>query len=152
MTDPYNSAGPISTPNPYAPPQANLQMGPAVATTPRNDPIARLDVSDHWKSVFRLIEKAGGAKLPQLRDLERAERRRIMANWRAFFLGPIYLLAKGLWLPALVVFSTAVAVGLALEAMGFGGAQLGVGVGIYCYMRANVLYYRLKVLGEMPIG
>jgi hypothetical protein len=152
MTDPYNSASPVSTTNPYAPPQANLQVGPAVATTPRHDRIARLDVSEHWKSVFRLIEKAGGAKMPQLRDLERAERRKVTSNWGAFFLGPIYLLAKGLWLPAVVVFGAAVALGLGLEAMGLGGAKLGVGVGLYCHMRANVLYYRLKVLGEMPIG
>ena len=152
MTDPYNSAGPMPTTNPYAPPQANLQAGPAAAITPRNDRIARLDVSDHWKAVFRLIEKAGGASMPRLRDLERAERRKVMSNWRAFFLGPIYLLAKGLWLPAIVVFGTAVAVGLVLEAMGFGGVKTGMGVGFYCYMRANVLYYRLKVLGEMPIG
>jgi hypothetical protein len=152
MTDPYNSAGAMPTTNPYAPPQANLQVGAAAPATPRNDRIARLDVSDHWKAVFRLVEKAGGAALPKARDLDRAERRQLMANWRAFFLGPIYLLAKGLWLPAIVVFGSAVVLGLALEAMGFGGAKLGIGVGIYCYMRANVLYYRLKVLGEMPIG
>jgi hypothetical protein len=145
MSDPYNSAAPTPMANPYAPPRAALDMAPA-------DPISSLDVADSWKDVFRLIEKAGGSKLPQFRDLTVKERRAIQANWRAFFLGPIYFLAKGLWLPALVVFCTAVAIGLGLEAMGLGGVKTGIGVGFYCYMRANVLYYRLKVEGEQPWG
>jgi hypothetical protein len=145
MTDPYNSVGAPTMANPYAPPTARLQAAPA-------DRISRLDVAESWKAVFRLIEKAGGAKLPQFRDLSIKERRAIQANWRAFFLGPLYFLAKGLWRPALVVFGTAFAIILALEAMGFGGAKLGIGVGLYCYMRANVLYYRLKVDGEQPWG
>ena len=145
MSDPYNSATAMPVADPYAPPRASLQAAPV-------DRIARLDVADSWKDVFRLIEKAGGAKLPKFRDLSIKERRAIQANWRAFFLGPLYFLAKGLWRPALVVFGTAVAIGLGLEAMGFGGAKTGIGVGFYCYMRANVLYYRLKVDGEQPWG
>ena len=145
MSDPYNSAGAMPTANPYAPPRASLQAPP-------RDRISRLDVGDGWKDVFRLIEKAGGAKLPRFRDLANKERRAIQSNWRAFFLGPFYFLAKGLWRPALVVFATAVAIGLGLEAMGLGGVKTGMAVGFYCYMRANVLYYRLKVDGEQPWG
>jgi hypothetical protein len=147
MTDPSDSTAAtlMPTPDPYAPPRANLQAASV-------DRIARLDVADAWKDVFRLIEKAGGAKLPSFRDLPNKERRAIQSNWAAFFFGPFYFLAKGLWLPALVVFCSAIALGLALEAMGIGGAKLGIAFGFYCYMRANVLYYRLKVDGEQPWG
>ena len=145
MTDPCDSVGAPPMANPYAPPQASLQAAPA-------DRISCLDVAESWKVVFLLVEKAGGAKLPKFRDLSIKERRAIQANWRAFFLGPVYFLAKGLWRPALVVFGAAFAIITALEAMGFGGAKLGIGVGFYCYLRANVLYYRLKVEGEQPWG
>ena len=140
MTDPYNSA-PLLPANPYAPPKAPVLSA-------KLDPIARLDVSDKWKEIFRLIDDAGGPSLAGLRNLDRSGRRRVQTNWWALFFGPLYYLAKGLWLPAVTVFAVAVGVGMLFEAMGFGDVRFGVGVGILCSMRANVLYYRLKVLGE----
>jgi hypothetical protein len=114
------------------------------------DPIARLDVSDGWKRKFRLIEKAGGADLPNLRELPFGERRAIGFNFLAFFFGPFYYLAKGLWRPALMYFFLALALSVVLGLAGMGGLARAVGYGLAALygMRANVACYRKVVLGE----
>jgi hypothetical protein len=142
MSDPYNSHGTMLPP---------VTAAPGVAT-PRLpvDRISRLDVSEGWKEKFRLIEKAGGAGLPRFRDLPFGERMAVNTNWLAFFFGIFYLLAKGMWRPAISIFVIASAIFAALEMMGFGGVRGGVAVGVMCSMGANRWYYRQVVLGERP--
>ena len=143
MSDPYNSG-------PYVPPAAPLVADPSPRVQP--DPIARLDVSDAWKRKFRLIEKAGGPDLPHFRDLPFGERFSLNFNILAFLFGPIYYLIKGLWRQAVLYLVIAIALGLVLDAMGFGKFLRGVGYGfsaLYAF-RANVSYYRKVVLGETP--
>jgi hypothetical protein len=55
------------------------------------------EVSKRWLEVFALIESAGGAKLPELKSLGRGDRFKIKMNWLAFFFGPVYFLAMGMW-------------------------------------------------------
>ena len=137
VTGPYNSAPAYTPAVQPAPPS------PASATRPAYDHIAHLDVGDYWKKRFREIERSGA--------IERGAAA-YGTNWRAFFLGPIYFLAKGLWRQAIVYYVLAVALGVVLHAMGFGkGVRFAMlfvaGIGS---MRANLSYYRKVVLDEAP--
>jgi hypothetical protein len=140
MTDPYNTATPLA--NPYAPPAANVAPRPPV------DPISRLHVAESWKEIFRLIEQAGGSSLRKMRALAPSERRRVQFNVLGLLVGPIYYLMKGLWRPALAMFAVAFAVIFLLTMAGVRSANLGVGFGVVCAMRANVLYYKKMVEGD----
>ena len=144
MSDPYNSYGASVPP----------ATQPAAATPPRakTDPISRLDVSESWKRTFRLIDQAGGPALPHFRDLSFGERFGLNFNILAFFFGPFYYLAKGLWRQAVVYFIFTVVLALLLEAMGLGKLARGVGYGfaaVYA-IRANISYYKKVVLGDTP--
>lgn len=143
MSDPYNSG-------PHVPPTAPLVADPSPRAQP--DPIARLDVSDAWKRKFRLIEKAGGPDLPHFRDLPFGERLSLSLNVLALLFGPVYYLIKGLWRQAVLYVVIAIALGLVLDAIGFGEFLRGVGYGfsaLYAF-RANISYYKKAVLGETP--
>jgi len=147
VTDPYNSylgQGPVA-PAPAAPAASVNPYQP-----PRIDPIARVDVSDAWKAIFRQIERAGGESLPNFRDLSFSERWRIQTNWGAFFFGPFYYLAKGLWRQTITYMLLLVAVVMILEAMHLMPRGGGVGFGVLWSMRANISYYKRIVLGESP--
>ena len=148
MSDPYNSYGsqvaPVTRP-------AVAQSAPAPAPSrPTFDRIASLDVSDGWKRKFRLIEKAGGPDLPNFRDLPFGERFGMQMNFLAFFFGPIYYLIKGLWRQAVVYTVAIVVVLMVLEAMGVRVGRIGAAVGALYAVRANISYYKLRVLGEAP--
>ena len=144
MTDPFSpnqSQGPIA---PSATPAASAAQLP--------DPIAKLAVSDKWKDRFRAIQKAGGPGLPHFRDLPVSERRRVQFNFLAFFLGPLYYTAKGLWRQAVVYLLLAIAFVFALEAIGLDeiGHAIGYGFAAIYAVRANISYYKKAVLGETP--
>ena len=114
--------------------------------------IAQLDVSDSWKNTFRLIERAGGPDLPHLKELKSGERFSINFKALAFFLGPFYYLAKGLWKQAVLYLLLAIVLVLLFDAFGLEKVSKGVGYGfaaIYS-LRANVSYYRKVVLGVTP--
>lgn len=145
MGDPYNSGGV------YAPPSARIAEADA-STPAASSAIERLDVSQKWKARFRAIERAGGPKLPQFKQLPVAERRLAQLNWLAFLLGPFYFLAKGLWRQAVVYLGMAVACVLLFEALGWDKVANAVGYGFAAvYMlRANVSYYQRVVLGAPP--
>ncbi|MDR6992722.1 DUF2628 domain-containing protein [Luteimonas sp. 3794] len=142
MTDPYNSAGP------YAPPAA--RPDPVLTASAKPDPIAGLDVSESWKRKFRLIEKAGGPKLPGFRNLRPGERLRVNFNILGFLFGPIYFLIKGLWRQSVVYLICAVTLIVLFEVMGLGelARAMGYGFAALYAVRANVSYYRKVVLGE----
>ena len=142
--DPYNSHPSFApTDRPAASPTSTARMV---------DPIARLDVSDKWKDRFRAIERAGGPDLPKFRSLSPAERRGVQFNWIAFFLGPFYFLAKGLWRQTVVYVLLAIACVLIMEAIGLGrfGRAVGYGFAAVYAIRANISYYKKVVLSESP--
>jgi hypothetical protein len=149
MTDPYNSY-----PSNLAPPKSSApaETNPQITARPKIDHIARLDVSEKWKRIFRAVDKAGGPKLPRIRELPFGERFRITSNFLAFFFWPIYLPVKGLWRQAVVYFLIGMALVLLLELTGLGRLGRGVGYGLaaVAMMRANVGYYMKTVLGEAP--
>lgn len=143
--DPYNS---YQSHTPIAPAADSATPSPAR----KRDHISRLDVSDKWKERFRVIERAGGPELPNFRDLTTSERRGIQLNWLAFFLGPFYYLAKGLWRQTIIYVIAAIVCVLTLEVIGLGKISGSVGYGfaaVYA-MRANISYYKKIVLGEAP--
>ncbi len=109
-----------------------------------------LDVSEGWKERFRLIEKAGGPKMPLIKELTFSERFKISGNILSFLFWIIYLPLKGLWRPALFYFILGVSLSLLVYALGFEreGRYLGYGISALVSMRTNILYYKRKVLGE----
>lgn len=143
MNDPHNPYGaPV-------PPTANVaESSPGTEA----DPISCLDVAESWKRKFRLIDKAGGPDIPRFRELSFGERFSLNFNILAFFFGPFYYLAKGLWRQAIIYFIFAVAVFLLLEAIGLGQFSRSVGYGLAAgyAVRANISYYKKVVLGNIP--
>lgn len=133
--------------NPYAPPKAEVSD---VTLTFKGSRIDALPVSDAWKTRFRLIERAGGVKLPNLKALSFGQRMKVMFNVLAFLLGPLYYLTKGLWKKALVLFAICVVVVVVADlVMGdrFGNA-IGIATGALFAVRANIDFYKKKVLGD----
>ncbi|MGY3265538.1 DUF2628 domain-containing protein [Lysobacter sp. HA35] len=143
MTDPYNSH------SPYSPPRTNLVVTPP-PLPPKASAIDALDVSPKWKARFRAIEKAGGARLTKLRDLDKAERNLVNRNWPAFFFWPVYFPAKGLWRQAISYFLIAMALVFLFELVGLGrySRVVGYGMGAVAAFRANLGYYKRVVLGQ----
>lgn len=141
----------MSEANPYAPPKAEVSD---VTLTFKGSNIDALQVSDSWKIRFRLIERAGGVKLPQLKALPFGQRMKVIFNVLAFLFGPLYYLAKGLWKKALVLFAICLAVSLVadvvLRVLGlarFSDATT-FGVAAVFALRANIDYYKKQVLGD----
>jgi len=155
VSDPYNSYGsavaPLSTPASMGTTTtiANA-MPPPLPRRAMPDPIERLDVSEGWKRVFRLIERAGGGDLKGMRDLSFGERWDIQTNWLAFFFGPFYFLCKGLWRQTISYVLMTMLLVAVLEAMGWAPRSMGVGLGVVYSMRANVGYYMRIVNGRAP--
>jgi hypothetical protein len=112
------------------------------------------EVSTRWLEVFALIERAGGAKLPEIKSLDRSDRFKIKMNWLAFIFGPIYFLAMGMWrqvtsylILMVLYFNTAEIVLVNV----FGMSELPLPVLSYCLvwgLTANKSYYKRQVLGE----
>ena len=147
MSDPYNSYPSHLQPLTQTPSTA----AQASSARPKIDKIARLDVSEKWKARFRAIEKAGGPKVPNSMELSYSERRLINSNWLAFFFWPVYLPLKGLWRQALSYFIIAMALAIFMELVGLGrfSRAIGYGVGFLAAFRANIGYYKSRVLGEV---
>jgi hypothetical protein len=111
-------------------------------------------VSKRWLEVFALIESAGGAKLPELKSLSRGDRYKIKMNWLAFFFGPGYFLAMGMWRQVvsylvLMVLYYHTAEILMINVIGM--TEVPFPYLTYCLvwgMMANRNYYKLQVLGE----
>ncbi|GHE27697.1 DUF2628 domain-containing protein [Vulcaniibacterium thermophilum] len=134
--------------NPYDVMPAARSADPAAAGAR----IDALPVSERWKRRFRLIAKAGGPRLPNLGALTFGERMAVMFSVLGLLFGPLYLLCKGLWRPALAYSLIIVAVGFAALMLGLEMLARGVGYGaaVLCANRACALYYRQRVLGERP--
>lgn len=155
MSDPYNTYVDHIPANQVA----NVPAAPVAPLAPTADRhalmvdlIGRLDVSETWKRRFYIIERAGGADLPNGRHLSFGDRRVVNFNFFAFFFGPFYYLAKGLWRQAILYTLLAVGISLLLELVGMGHAThfLGYGFAAVYAMRANTSYYRKALLDDAP--
>lgn len=141
----------MSETNRFAPPKSEV-FDPIAATNGAD--IDSLQVSTSWKQRFRLIEKAGGAKQPNLKGLSTGERFKIGFNVLAFLFGPFYYLAKGMWKKALALFGACVvamvALGVVLDLVGLSRVAdaLGYGAAAVFAVRANIDYYKRMVLGD----
>jgi hypothetical protein len=67
------------------------------ASTNTATDISGLSVSDAWKQLFALIQRAGGPPLKNFQSLSFGERMRVGMNFLAFLFGPFYYAAKGMW-------------------------------------------------------
>ncbi len=112
------------------------------------------ELPEKWIKVFSLIDKAGGVKMPNIKDLTPSERIKARLNFWAFFFGPIYYLIKNMWKKAITYFGLIILFIVAFDYIAityFHKDDInipGVAVGIIWAMLANVDYYKVKVLGE----
>ena len=77
--------------------------------------VETLQVSDSWKKKFTNIEKAGGTKIPDARQLSFGERLSVSFNILAFIFGPFYYAAKGMWRKALTLLGISIIIIVAVE-------------------------------------
>ena len=138
--------------NPYSPPASRV-ADPAENVS--LDEIDALPVSDKWKIRFRAISKAGGVRLPNIKNLPKSERRGANGfNALAFFFGPFYYMAKGMWRRGITLFlvclGVLLVVELILEYFGLSkfSKSLGYGVGAVFAVRANIDFYKKMVLKD----
>ncbi len=107
-------------------------------------------VSDAWKQKFALIEKAGGAQLPKIRELAFGERFKIIFNVWGFLFGPIYYFAKGMWKKGIVIFAIGMALIVTLsmicDAAGISDAITTFIVPAIFARRSNIDFYKKIVL------
>lgn len=112
-------------------------------------------VSPAWRRRFALIEKAGGPKLPQYKQLSLRERLQLV-SYLGLLLGPFYYLAKGMWRKALTLTAIGLVVGLVLEPVitsvglseGSAYRMSSMVVPAICATRANIDYYKKICLGQ----
>jgi len=120
----------------------------------RETHIMSLPVSLAWKTRFLLIDKAGGASLPSVLDLDRKDQLKVKWNVIAFLTWPAYYVYLGMWkkgvFAALLAIVAVLLVSVLLKGFGLGivTPALWLVPGVYFAARANVDYYRIKVLGE----
>ncbi|QMT41426.1 DUF2628 domain-containing protein [Neisseria shayeganii] len=114
--------------------------------------IEQLDVAESWKKRFRLIEKAGGEKLPRIKELSFGERMSVGFNVWTMLFGVIYLLIKGMWKLALSYVAAAVLLSLAVSALEASGWKTGnalfFGLAAGFAAITNRHYYKKMVLGR----
>ncbi|WP_178372544.1 DUF2628 domain-containing protein [Massilia sp. CF038] len=113
-----------------------------------------LPVSTAWKARFMLIDRAGGASLPSLHDLDTWQQRMVRWNgWALVFWPGYYLYLKMVQKGALMVgLSLLLMLIAAVLLKGFGlgilSNALYIVPGIYFARQANTDYYRKMVLRE----
>jgi hypothetical protein len=115
---------------------------------------AKSELSQKWKRVFSLIDKAGGVSLPKLRELSIKERMSISFNGWAMIFGPLYYFQKKMWLRGFVLLFFAGAVITLLDVIRWNllfdekwlGATVGYGSNAVFASFANVDYYK-KIKG-----
>jgi len=86
-------------------PQSAPKPQPSTTAAPSNE---LESISDSWKIKFELIEKAGGVKLPNAKNLPFGERMKVRFNVWGFLFGPFYYLVKGMWKKAVTLFGISI--------------------------------------------
>lgn len=125
------------------------QRGPRPVAVPAEE-LEKL--SDVWKKKFFLIEKAGGPKLPHMRELRFGEKRRLTLNVWAWLFGAFYYLTKGMWKKAIVLSALCLLATYILEVL---LQRMGLTTSLTKFVgpavfgtRANIDYYKKVVLGD----
>ena len=100
-----------------------------------------------------MLEKAGGPKLPKVRELTFGDRTNVVFNVFACLFGPLYYLAKGMWKKSIVLLSVScvaiVVTELTLNAMGVRDLTISYFIAPAIFgTRANIDYYKKMMLGE----
>jgi hypothetical protein len=120
-------------------------------------------ISDKWKRIFMLIEKAGGdsgTKYTTLNQLSFSETFRMFFNAWALLFGPIYYVTKGMWKKGVTLtalfFALNFAIGFILGYIDMDETEVGESImksvaygmpALFCFM-ANMDYYKKMVLGK----
>lgn len=109
-------------------------------------------ISESWQEKFALIEKAGGVKTPNIKNLKFGERVKALFNIWGFLFGPIYYFVKGMWKKALPLLGIAIVLIVVLEII---CRKLGIPESITNFVgstifaiRANIDYYKKVKLGD----
>jgi hypothetical protein len=108
----------------------------------------------HWAEVFTLIDRAGGVKMPRIKELSPRARMKARMNWFAFVFGPLYYLIKGMWRPMLSYLLIMILFIIAFDYLAltyFGKKEFNVSgtvFGVVWGMLANTNYYKMRVLGK----
>ena len=137
--------------NRFAPPKSKVADFESFENSAK---IASLKVSEGWREKFRIIEKAGGPKLPKFRSVPYNERKKIGFNGFGFLFGPLYYVAKGMWRKAITYFAGGVALivvlAIVMDMLGFKDAEkyLGFAFAAAFAARANIDYYQKMVLDD----
>jgi len=102
-----------------------------------------------WKSVFDLIERAGGPKMPDAEKLSLNERISVYFSVWGFLLGPIYYLAKGMWKKGITLFVGGIAIIVTLiTAIGQDMAFTNFIIPAIFSSRANIDYYKKIIMND----
>lgn len=109
-------------------------------------------ISDSWKIKFELLEKAGGVKLPNAKNLSFGERMKVVSNVWGFLFGPFYYLVKGMWKKAVSLLGISILIIVVLEAicqaMGISDRITNFVAGAIFATRANIDFYKKVKLGD----
>ncbi|WP_114971115.1 DUF2628 domain-containing protein [Rhodoferax ferrireducens] len=113
---------------------------------------ASTGLSDAWTRRFALIEKAGGPKLPKMKELSFAERFQLIFNIWAFLFGPFYYAANGMWKKGLTLLGVClvavIILAIILEAIGISpDAAAFFAAGVFS-RRSSTDFYKKMVLGD----
>lgn len=93
--------------------------------------------------------------MPNLKTLSKSDRRNAFGfNILAFFFGPLYYIAKGMWKRGIALFvlmaTIVLILGFVLDSFGFEKVSnaLTYGVGAAFAIRADIDYYKKMVIGD----
>lgn len=125
-----------------------MQAKPAQAATAG----APQGLSAAWTRRFSLIDKAGGPKLPKMKELPIGDRFFLIFNIWAFLFGPFYYASKGMWKKGLALFGVClvavIILGMILQAMGISADVAGFFAAGVFSRRSGIDYYKKVVLGD----
>jgi hypothetical protein len=112
--------------------------------------INKLNVSDSWKSLFLLVDKAGGPEVKNINNLNSDEQKKVRSklsfNIPAFIFGPFYYFTKGMWKKGLTL--TLIGTGINLVVLMIVPVASTMAGNVVFSIFANKDYYRKMVRKE----
>lgn len=132
--------------------KVNQQEGEAVAATFTATGAApdESNLSEKWKEIFALFDKAGGASFDKMKNLENKEVNKALFNLWAFFFGFFYYCYLGMWKKGLTYFGISLPFMMMLDSV-LGDSLAFASYAIYggiCASRANIDYYKKIRFGD----
>lgn len=110
--------------------------------------IESINVSENWKQKFKLIEKAGGVRLRNLKELSLKERIKVGFNLWGYLAGPFYYITKGMWKKAITYSLGWILLLTLAEIFGWGSYIPELALMAIFGSMSNKDYYSYRVLGE----